>query len=373
MNSLKIALIEDDEDLIETFKRTSLVLEEIESVNIDIIECKNFNEFKNKFLEVSQCDGLVVDMKLTTENGEEESGVEILREFSLNKLIIPTVIFTGTKDIALSDFPFLEIRLKGDTDIKDIIRNFLNIKKSGILDILGGKGILQDYLYNVFHKNIDKQKDSWFEHAADDPDATKKALLRHTVNHLNQYIDEEDDKYYLQEMYIYPPIAQKIKPGSILRKNTDSNKNYIILTPACDLAQEKAHCILLCEIITPKQLISTRVRGEGNSSSRKGNLRPFITNTNPNFHFLPPIFAFEGGFIDFASVLSVSPQECVCEYSETVIQISSAFIADIVSRFSIYYSRQGQPDLKHLPSYFEDILSETPYTGISTSLARTQF
>lgn len=366
MNLLKIALVEDDEGVISTFIRTSEVLGQIEGIDIEIIECRNIDEFKNKFLEIAQCDGLVVDMKLNTQHGEE-SGISILNDFSVNKLIIPTVIFTGTEDIALTDYPFLEIKIKGDTDIKDMLRNFLNIKRSGILDILGGKGILQDYLYNVFHKNIDKQKESWFEHATLEPDATKKALLRHTINHLNQYIDEEDDKYYLQEMYIYPPISQKIKPGSILKNNTDSSKNYIVLTPACDLAQEKAHCILLCEIINPKQLISTRVRGEGCSSGRKGNLKQFINNTNPNFHFLPPMFAFGGGFIDFASVLSVSPQECASEYSGTLIQISSAFIADIVSRFSMYYSRQGQPDLKHLPSYFEEILNETPYRGIATN------
>lgn len=150
MSLLKIALVEDDISVISTFMRTSQVLGEMEGINIEVVECRSIEEFKSKFLEVAQCDGLVVDMKLNTPNGEE-SGVSILNDFSVNKLIIPTVIFTGTEDVALTDYPFLEIKVKGDTDIKDIFRNFLNIKRSGILDILGGKGILQDYLYNVFH------------------------------------------------------------------------------------------------------------------------------------------------------------------------------------------------------------------------------
>lgn len=369
MNVLKIAIVEDELEAISTFERSCKVYERKNGeLKIELVKCTNITEFKSKLEDVINCDGIVIDMKLSSVN-TEESGVTIIDFFAENKIIIPTVILTGTEDIALDSHPLIDIKIKGKIEISEILDNFIQIKNTGIIDIIGGKGIIKNYLYNVFHKNINMQKDSWFNHSKNDSERTRNALLRHTINHLNQYIDEENNEYYLQEMYIYPPIAQKIKPGSILN-NLNENKDYIVLTPACDLAQEKAHCILLCEIISPKKLIATKIKGEGNSKGRQGLLRTFTNNTNPNFHFLPPMFDFLGGFVDFSSVISVSPQECIEKYSNTKIQISNSFISDIVARFSIYYSRQGQPALKHNEEYFTDILETTVFTGIDTSLTR---
>ena len=368
MNVLKIAIVEDEPEAILTFERSCKVYaRKNDGLKIELVKCTNIAEFKTKLEEVINCDGIVIDMKLSS-GDEEESGVTVIDFFSENKIIIPTVILTGTEDVALDSHPLIDIKIKGKIEISEILDTFIQIKNTGIIDIIGGKGVIKNYLYNVFHKNINKQKDSWFNHSQIDSERTRNALLRHTINHLNQYIDEENNEYYLQEMYIYPPIAQKIKPGSILN-NPSNNKDYIVLTPACDLAQEKAHCILLCEIITPKHLIATKVNGEGSSNGRKKTLKVFTTNVNPNFHFLPPMFDFLGGFIDFASVVSVSPKECNAQFSNTKIQISNSFISDIVARFSIYYSRQGQPALKHNLEYFTDILETTAFTGIDTSFS----
>lgn len=367
MSVLKIAIVEDEPEAISTFERSCKVYARKNAeYSIELVKCTNIAEFKSKLEDVINCDGIVIDMKLSSVD-TTESGVTIIDFFAENKIIIPTVILTGTADVALDSHPLIDIKIKGKIEISEILDSFIQIKNTGIIDIIGGKGIIKNYLYNVFHKNINKQKDSWFNHSKNDSERTRNALLRHTINHLNQYIDEENNEYYLQEMYIYPPIAQKIKPGSILN-NLSDNKDYIVLTPACDLAQEKAHCILLCEIISPKQLIATKVKGDGNSKARQKVLKNFTTNANPNFHFLPPMFDFLGGFVDFASVISVSPKECSDKFSNTKIQISNSFISDIVARFSIYYSRQGQPALKHNEEYFTDILETTVFTGIDTSL-----
>lgn len=370
MGNLKITLIEDNDEAINTFRRTCRIYSKEKSIEIDIESYKTVRDFKNNLEEILTCDGIVVDMKLDSANGEEAgNGTEIIEFFANQKIIIPTIIYTGTDDVALINHPFITIRRKGDSDIKnDILEEFHKIKSTGIIDIIGGQGILKEYLYDVFHKNIDKQKDHWFAYSQEDSKRTRNALLRHTINHLTQYLDEEDKNYYLEEMYIYPPIAEKVKPGSIITNNSD-HKTYIILTPACDLAQEKAHCILLCEIVSPKALIASKVPGEGNSKTRQKELKRFTGNSNPNYHFLPPMVEFPGGFVDFASVISVSPQDLRDNFSKTKIQVSNAFIVDITARFSIYYSRQGQPDLNHQDEYFTDILTETPYVKPDTSLS----
>ncbi|MFQ2549269.1 hypothetical protein ACK305_18520, partial [Aeromonas caviae] len=42
-----------------------------------------------------------------------------------------------------------------------------------------------------------------------------------------------------------------------------------------------------------------------------------------------------------------SEAELSSQYDKPLIQISPAFVKDIVSRFSSYYARQGQPDIDH--------------------------
>ena len=53
---------------------------------------------------------------------------------------------------------------------------------------------------------------------------------------------------------------------------------------------------------------------------------------------------FEGGIINFRKVNTYKPKDFDSKFDKPLVQISMAFTKDIVSRFSSYYSRQGQPD-----------------------------
>ena len=158
-------------------------------------------------------------------------------------------------------------------------------------------------------------------------------------------------------MYIYPPIDKTIKTGSIIKQNSTTNY-HIVLTPACDFANSKARCILLAEIIAPLTYIGQNFPGNTPSSTRSGKLKNLIENKKQEFHYLPPLSPFLGGFIDFTSVASYSLEELQGQFSEVKIQISPYFISDILGRFSSYYARQGQPDLRHKDSYISELLSQ---------------
>ena len=351
MTHLKILFVEDNMQDISVLESAIEVYNERHQTEILLVLAKNYHEALT-LLDQESFDGMILDLYL---GYDSENGKDILDHIQNQKIIIPTVVLTGTPD-DLPDYKFIELNRKGDdsADFDRILNNFEKTKKAGILELFGATGDIQTYLKDVFYQNIYHQKDHWLIH--EDLNKVKKALLRHTLNHLTQYIDEEDDIYFLEEMYIFPPISKKIKTGSIIKKKEPSSNFFIVLTPACDIAQSKAQCILLAEILFPKSMIEKNVPGTGVSNNRKGRLKEFIKNKDHSFHFLPPSFDFNGGFIHFASISSISPQELLDSFTETKIQVSPFFIKDIISRFSSFYARQGQPDLNHKFEYFSDLL-----------------
>jgi len=72
------------------------------------------------------------------------------------------------------------------------------------------------------------------------------------------------------------------------------------------------------------------------------------------YHWLAPVkfklsdhesLDFDGGFLNFRKVEALSMKKFKAKFGDPLLQISPFFIKDIVSRFSSYYARQGQPDI----------------------------
>ncbi|MEM8452862.1 response regulator, partial [Morganella morganii] len=70
-------------------------------------------------------------------------------------------------------------------------------------------------------------------------------------------------------------------------------------------------------------------------------------NKTGYYHWLPKVDFFPGGTINFRRVSTYSECELDTDFHKSNLQISPSFIKDIVSRFSSYYARQGQPDIEY--------------------------
>ena len=156
-----------------------------------------------------------------------------------------------------------------------------------------------------------------------------------------------------EEMYICPPISTQIRTGTIV-KMKDKDESYVVLSPACDLVYHngrmKTDKILLCVIEGRTTGLLGDARNDLQDSQKKKNadkkLKELASNTHTfYYHFLPRTSNFDGGLINFRKVVTYSEAELTEQFSTPTVQISSAFIKDIVARFSSYYARQGQPDL----------------------------
>ena len=389
MNNMKLILIEDHDQEVQSCKNA------VEYFNKDNkkkkwciqLETHANIEDASKALESSYFDGAIIDMKLDDSGNEGNQALDVIRQHLKR---IPVAIYTGTPDGAdVTDIPLIGLFKKADTTYDELIYKFWDIYKTGLTKIMGGKGQIEQSLSQIFIKYLlpkispeptISEKSNWVSYAEEDPDNTEKALLRYTLNHLIHELYKSSENCYPDEMYIHLPNLEqdqvKVDTGCIL-KNKDNNKFYIVLSPACDLAErEGGECNtdrallveiqMLEEILSDDYFISNCHGGKklkkrylkSNPESPKeyllkqqdNDLIKYQRNTkNLYYCWLPKTSCFNNGaVINFRRVSTYSQEELDESFNSPVIQVSSPFLKDIISRFSSYYARQGQPDINFM-------------------------
>jgi hypothetical protein len=251
----------------------------------------------------------------------------------------------------------------GEEDLSDIILNLKSIYDTGITKILGRNGIIENQLNRVFWEHMSEVFDKLLAKGINE-----KQLLRYLTGHLYEYleineIDNSFESYFPEEVYIKPPIKPQFFTGDIIEKNEDGKK-YIILTPACDIANKNPKKILLSLI---SDLADDPIRGmkadydknpiEGEAEEvikeindkkeeAERNLEKLLSNNySPRYYFLPKSSSFNGGLVNFHH-LEVVDYATIDQNFKKVATVNGQFLKDVIARFSFYYSRQGAPEVK---------------------------
>ncbi len=336
----RILLIEDSESDTSICKDTIEVMnEETPERELELIIASTY-ETAIQTLS-NQFNGVIVDIKLNDGN----SGNDIIHTI-ISNYRIPVAVMTGTPDTDLEEGSPIVIYKKGEKTYKDIINDLIVAFDTGLFAVIGGNGILEETMNKVFWENLYPQIKSWMELKKEGYD-TEKILLRYAVSHIQELLDYEVPSYVTHEMYIKPPINENIKTGTILKSKEDG-KYYIVLSPPCDLAlhngKMKTDTIMVCEI-EPEEKICKEVIGTTGEAKRKKVLLPAIKNNYKEYyHWLPQNELFVGGYINFRYILNYSPEELDQYFEKSDVHLTNFFVKDILSRFSAYYARQGQPD-----------------------------
>jgi len=291
----------------------------------------------------NQFNGVIVDIKLNDGN----SGNDIIHTI-ISNYRIPVAVMTGTPDTDLEEKSPIVVYKKGEKTYKDIIDDLVVSFDTGLFNVIGGNGILEETMNKVFWRNLYPQIKSWTELKREGYD-TEKILLRYAISHIQELLDYEVPAYVTHEMYIKPPINENVKTGTILRNKEDGNY-CIVLSPPCDLAlhngKMKTDTIMVCEIESEEK-ISKEIIGTTGEAKRKKVLLPAIKNNYKEYyHWLPQNGLFEGGYVNFRHTLNYSPNELDQYFEKFDLQLTNFFVKDILSRFSAYYARQGQPDFE---------------------------
>lgn len=160
------------------------------------------------------------------------------------------------------------------------------------------------------------------------------------------------------EMYMFPNPIEQVCTCDIYQHMVAEGENsyYLVLTPSCDLANKKVDNVILCKILDFQSIEAfSEVLDKYNktkSNSKRSDLEKWFRNAQPEslrYHFLPKVNLFPGGFVDFRSIISLAYNRDTGTIKDSstyrkVGVITEGFKRDIISRFSAYYHRQGQPE-----------------------------
>ncbi len=350
MNGMKLLVVEDDPQDISTCRDTVERYRDEKQREVELIVCGDvaeaFEKLDNTF------DGAIIDLRLGNEGDE---GNEVVNRIKERQYRFPVAILTGTPASAEPEFSYIGIFRKGDAGAgyDDLLDRFWRIRDTGLTRILGGRGIIEFRLGEVFSRNVLPQIQKWEAYGQADSTRTENALLRHTLNHLIQLIDEDIERYFPEEFYLFPPPSENLRTGSILN-DKGSGQKFAVLSPDCDLVvrpdgTRNTDRILFAEIVSPKVLFdwfgdkAPNVLGR----NRRDTFIRALENNGPRYyHCLPETDFFSLGFLHFRRISTVGVDEIEKKFDlPPKVQISPPFVKDIVSRFSSYYARQGQPDI----------------------------
>ncbi len=350
MSAIKILIVEDDPQDLQTCRDTVARYRSQRSRDVELVESTDVQEAFDKM--DSTFDGVIIDITL---KGQPDAGNDVIKRIAEEFLRVPVAVLTATPDHVAANFPYIGVFKKGDQDAgyDNLLDRFWTIYDTGLTRILGGRGTIETELTKVFRRSILPHIAGWERHGQKDSNGTEKALLRHILNHLMQLVDEDVDHWLPEEFYLCPPPGEHVRTGTILNEKGTEDR-FVVMTPDCDLVlrsdgSRNTDRIIVVQVIAPKDL--PYGLGQGNPSALRGEKKRNLTRAMENkgrqyYHCLPLTDAFPLSFLDFRRVVTV-PWHDVDQRFHTPpeVQISPPFVKDIVARFSSYYARQGQPDI----------------------------
>lgn len=333
---MKILLIEDEEDQREAFKEAVEVFNDDENnQGVEPDTAANLSEASNKI--DGSYDGVIIDLVL---GNDADGGNKIVRQLGDSFTRIPIIFVTAFPEDVVDHPSIIHTRRRSDGIYTSDLLLFQKIYDTGLTRIMGGRGLIEQRLNDVFLKNLLPQINTWISYAETDSERTEKALLRYALNHLIQFLEEDEKLCFPEEFYLYPSVLDRITTGSIV---TADDQWFVVLSPACDLVPRGENGVLNTDHILLVEIESVeKILGGSKSKNRVSELS---ANRRTYYHWLPPTDFFQGGILNFRRLTTLDQDVFDGKFGKPTIQISPSFVKDIVSRFSSYYARQGQPDI----------------------------
>lgn len=364
MKNLNLLILDDEDVNINNYKKDIELFNLTNNdYNFTIYDSKTIEQAK-VILQSEDINYAIVDLNLhCSEQGTGNSGNDLINLIK-SKYHIPTVIISGfLNDLyeGISENIFMQTIERDKANTPDVLKQFCTLDKCGIPDVFSQDGKLNTIIKEAFWTQIA----NGFDLVNSESDIDSDVLLRFISNYIKESLsydsNGEDIPYHPFEFYIIPPINDKINSGSILKFE---GKNFVVLTPACDIANSKTNNIQIVEIKSYKEISDinkcikeVELKPENFKKIEKRLSKILSNNHSLKYHFLPPHKNFNGGVINFQTVKSI-PKTEIQEQATIIGNITSDFLKDITSRFATYYSRQGQPTLSDASYIFKSIYKQ---------------
>lgn len=377
MDTIDFLFIDDEQEQEEILRYI------IDSMN------KDRNDFQLTYKAVKNSDeavialyqnnfhAIIIDLNLDVEDArqteiENITGNMLLKQI-INKEIIPIIVRTGLPDKVSNDInkDIIKIYSK-DEPFDKIIHELIESYSDSIFKIFGTRGKIAQKIKELFWKVMPECYSNKSEVHSLSLEQKEHVIIRYISSwFFNQYtFDKQYHSVEPIEMYMFPNPILQVCTCDIFSKQIDNDeyKYYLVVTPTCDLANKKADNVLLCEIKKYSEIDTFKTLLDkyhnSNSNSNKENLAKWFRNAaqdSDKFHFLPKISMFDGGFVDFRTLISVGYDkengELIDKTYKKIGVITDHFKKNIISRFSTYYHRQGQPEF-NVDSVLEKLMND---------------
>ena len=335
MSELQLLLVEDDDQLVNEYQAVLTNYMEERDRQLEMPVVRTLEHAKRSLGR--SIEAAIVDLNLGADTSD---GGQIIDELKKH-FRVPVAVLTATPADAEDEPPVVGIFTKGEHGFDQVLDCLWSIHEIGLTKIMGGRGLLEERLNQVFLRNLLPTLDVWRGYGVQDRERTERALLRYALGHLVADLEGDETPCYPEEVYLAPPLENSLQTGSLLRAK-DRQTCHVVMTPACDLVlrkdgEPKSKVLVVAEVVREDDLYDALDADRGRQKQLKRN------NDASYFHWLPKCHAIEGGFVDFRRLESVPWNEVDKKFDSLEARIAPSFIKDIVSRFSTSYARQGQP------------------------------
>jgi hypothetical protein len=295
-----------------------------------------------------ECDVVVLDVRKDKTERHPEDRTQGKRVYSEIRQVrfLPVIFWTALPDEVADEEmePLVRVFAKEDLDkVPAAVRTAI---LSGVAEIMWG---IEHHVADVMREYLwDELAPHWQEDTNGDPKEVAYVLITRVASSLRAR-DIPGLVERPSHRYVYPPVSEALESGQVLWRRTDADGEvedewYVVLTPACDLKQNKAEFILLARARSLES--NNRYIGwiEGSMSGAKwGDLRQLLSGALPRFVYLPAFRDIPDLIVDFEETIAV-PKGSIKPYTPKA-SLSSPYSEALLAKHSQYLGRIGTPDL----------------------------
>lgn len=328
-------------------------------LGLDYITCSSKDEFeshlKNTQLPVKS---LIFDLMDTSSS--DPVFLEKI-ETAFLRYNVPVFIYSGFLESISDKFNSNGTVYKFDkanTEIETIFEKILFYKDSGFIDVFCPGGILEKEISKEINASFTKQfaNNAEIENVistildAEEGEADSKAkrvksvfkriAIKSLSADLLTPIAENTDKVHPIEHFYKRQSSLNYWTGDIWLNKADKVTYVIVLTPRCDISNEKVKNLLLCEI----KPLPDPIKLKGKEKDVKDRLRKYLTDNLDSVkskRYIPETIYFkQGGLVDFGTYQTIEKTAFDTIY-EYVVTLSDDFTNEILGKLSYFLLRTG--------------------------------
>ncbi len=361
MGAMQVLFVEDDDSQVQLFQDA---VDDWNSARADrqiaIVRAADVAEAKD-MLSFRRIDAALFDLRLPPAKGEKgaaRSGNE-LAQTSLKEVGVPIGIISGNPadlDQSLKDLPLVRVFDKGDDNVYAPVTTWLGEKWMLMTVLRSTRRQVQASGADIFLKRLWPRWETYTGLTGADEDELTRIVTRQYVGHVAEKLGLDGNgnaSWHPYEAYIHPALLEsRAHTGDIFRLD---GQLTVILTPACDMATQKADVVLLAGIDEASQpdwdaKVAQLTQADLSNAAVEKRDKFFAKLVNQNVdvseHFLPPLLDGPPLMVRFKNV-QTRPLKWLNEnLADRQASIAPAFLPNLVQRFGAWISRTGQPNIE---------------------------